>query len=155
MCIWLAKRLLDDCSENVLYIGGGTGGHQGHMPSLGKDLPFSVPPSNCLVWWPFWPYPVAGTHAVDGSAIPEHGEQRCKNTRAQYSSGIESKYKFAYKYGLRSHLRVPNFKRFSGGACPRTPLVRACLRTHHHQCPPNRKYLPPPMLYIPLWWVLC
>ena len=51
MCIWLAKRLLDDCSENELYIGGGTGrGHQGHVPSLGKGLPFNAPPSNCLVW---------------------------------------------------------------------------------------------------------
>ena len=50
----------------ALNIGGGTGGggHQGHVPPLGKDLPFSAPPSNCLVRWPFWPYPVAGTRAV-------------------------------------------------------------------------------------------
>ena len=78
----------------------------------------------------------------DGSAISEHGEQRSKNTRARYSSGIESKYKFEYKYGLRSDLRAPNF---SGGTCPHTPLVHACLHTHHHQCPPNHKYLLPPM----------
>ena len=31
-------------------IGGGTRGrHQGHMPPFGKDLPFSAPPSNCLL----------------------------------------------------------------------------------------------------------
>ena len=79
----------------------------------------------------------------DGSAVPEHGEQWSKNTRgARYSSGIESKYKFEYKYGLRSDLRAPNLKIFSGGACPQT--VRAYTRTiiggppivstFHHLC---------------------
>ena len=29
---------------------------------------------------------------------------------------------FWSKYGLRSDLRVPNFKNFPGGACPHTPL---------------------------------
>ena len=27
---------------------------------------------------------------------------------------------------------------------PPDPLVHACLRTHHHRCPSNRKYLPLP-----------
>ena len=27
------------------------------------------------------------------------------------------------KHGLRSDLRVPNFKNFPGGACPQTPLA--------------------------------
>ena len=52
---------------------------------------------------------------------------------AQYSSGIKSKYKFEYKYGLRSDLRAPNFNNFSWGSMP---IIGA---------PPNRKYLPPPM----------
>ena len=58
-------------------------------------------------------------HVQDSSAIPEHGERRSKNTWAQYSSGIKSKYKFEYKYRLRSNFRAPNF----GGACPQTPLI--------------------------------
>ena len=41
--------------------------------------------------------------------------------------------------------RAPNF---SWGACPQTPLPCACLRTHHHWCPPNLRHLPPP-LYLP------
>ena len=53
---------------------------------------------------------------------------------------------FGYKYGLRSDLRAPNLKKFSGGAWPQTPLACACVCTHHHRCPPNLKYLPPPLL---------
>ena len=30
---------------------------------------------------------------------------------------------FWLKHGLRTHLRVPNFKNFPGGACPQTPLA--------------------------------
>ena len=74
-------------------------------------------------------YAILAMNPKQVSAIPEHGERRSKNTRARYSGGIESKYKFEYKYGLRSNLRAPNFKNFSGGACPYTLLVRACLRT--------------------------
>ena len=62
-----------------------------------------------------------------------------KSLRAQYSNGIESKYKFEYKYGLRRDLRAPNFKKISGGASgmpPDPPIVCACLCTHHRQCPP-------------------
>ena len=81
----------------------------------------------------------------DGSAIPEHGERCSKNTRARYSSSIKSKYKFEYKYGLRSDLRAPNLKNLSGGACPQPPqTVRAYTRTiiggppivstFHHLC---------------------
>ena len=53
---------------------------------------------------------------------------------------------FGYKYGLRSDLGAPNFKIFSGGPCPQTPLGCACLCTHHHRFPPNLKYLLPPLL---------
>ena len=35
---------------------------------------------------------------------------------------------FCPKHGLRSDLRVPNFKNFPGGACPHTPL--ACSHLH-------------------------
>ena len=92
-------------------IGGGTGGGRGTCPPLVRI---------CLLVTTF---KLSGTVTFltilrrwntcsDGSAIPEHGERRSKNTRARYSSGIESKYKFG---------------------------------THHHRCPPSRKYLPPPM----------
>ena len=53
---------------------------------------------------------------------------------------------FGYKYGLRSDLRAPNLKHFSGGPCPQTPLAYACLRTHHHQSPPPP---PPPQSQVP------
>ena len=47
------------------YIGGGTGGgYQGHVPPLGKDLPFSAPPLQTVWYGDLWPYPVAGTRAV-------------------------------------------------------------------------------------------
>ena len=36
-------------------------------------------------------------------------------------------------------------KKISGGACPQTPLACVCLGTHHPRCPPNLKYLPPPL----------
>ena len=79
----------------------------------------------------------------DGSAIPEHGKWCSKKHWDRYSNAIESKYKFEYKYGLRSDLRAPNFY---GGACPQTLLVCACLHTHHYRCPPNLKYLPLPLI---------
>ena len=63
---------------------------------------------------------------------------------------IESKYKFEYKYGLKSDLRAPNFKKKFWGSMPPDP-PSACSRTHHHQCPPNRKYLPPPMSWTGQW----
>ena len=34
---------------------------------------------------------------------------------------------FLAQHGLRSDLRVPNFKKFSGGACPQTPLASSHL----------------------------
>ena len=43
------------------------------------------------------PYTPSLEHVHDGSAIPEHGKRHSKNTRVQYSNGIESKYKFEYK----------------------------------------------------------
>ena len=93
------------------------------MPPLGKDL---SPPFKLSGMVTFLTIPSHWNTCSDDSAIPEHGERRSKNTQAQYCSGIESKYKFEYKYGLRSDLRGPQ-----------TPLVHACLCTHHHQCPPN------------------
>ena len=35
------------------------------------------------------------------------------------------------KHGLRSDLRVPNFKNFPGGACPQTPLPCSHLRARN------------------------
>ena len=52
-----------------------------------------------------------------------------------------------WEYDHRTHLRAPHFRIF-GGACPQTPLVCAYLRTHHHQCSPNLKYILPPLLKI-------
>ena len=52
-CFMLQHFLV--CHSGVLgTIGGGTGGGggggaPGHVPPLGKNLPFSAPPSNCLV----------------------------------------------------------------------------------------------------------
>ena len=123
----------------------GGGGTRGICPPLVR-ICLLVPPFKLSGTVTFLTIPRRWNTCSDGSAIPEHGERRSKNTRARYSSGIESKYKFEYKYGLRSDLTAPNFKNFSGGACPQTPLVRPCLRTHHHRCPPNRKYFPPPMI---------
>ena len=81
----------------------------------------------------------------DGSAIPEHGKRHSKNTRARYSSGIKSKYKFQCKYGLRSNLRTPNFINFLGEHAPRPPSV--CVLMHaSSSVPPNHKYLPLPMM---------
>ena len=102
-----------------------------------------VPPFKLSSTVTFLTIPRRWNTCSDGSAIPEHGDQRSKKHSAWYCSGIKSKYKFEYKYGLRSDLKAPNFKTFSGGACPQTPLVHAYL--HHHRCHPNRKYLPPPM----------
>ena len=82
-------------------------------------LPFSV--AFQTVWCgdlfdPFQTTPHSWTKCSDGSAIPEHGKGCSKNTWAWYSSGIESKYKLEYKYGLRSDLRAPTF---SGQHAPR------------------------------------
>ena len=46
------------------------------------------------------------------------------------SSGLREA-SFWPKNGLRSNLIAFKFKKFSGGACPQTPLAVACLRTHH------------------------
>ena len=74
--------------------------------------------------------PVTNCHVAWWAALQKHS--------AQYSTGIKSKYEFEYKYGFMSNLRTSN--------CPQNPLGCACLHTHHHQCPPNFKYLP-----LPLW----
>ena len=53
------------------------GGHQGHVPPLGKVLPISVPGTVT-----FLTIPCHWNTCSDGSAIPEHGEQHSKNTWA-------------------------------------------------------------------------
>ena len=141
-CSMLTERAPFSCTcHRRRNRGGGT---RGTCPPLVR-ICFLVPPFKLSGTVTFLSIPRRWNTYSDGSAIPEHGERRSKNTRAQYSSGIESKYKFEYKYDLRSDLRAPNFKNFSGGPCPQTPLVRACLCMHHHRYPPNCKYLPPPM----------
>ena len=42
------------------------------------------------------------------------------------------------KHGLRSDLRVPNFKNFPGGVCPQTPLASS-----HHNGRASLKQLAP------------
>ena len=96
------------------------------------DLPFSVPPFKLSGTVTFLTIPRHWNMCSDGSVIPEHGKRRSKSIRARYSIGIESKYKFEYKYGLSSDLRAPNFNFFWGNM----PPDPACLRTHHHRCPP-------------------
>ena len=88
--------------------------------------------------------------------VVSHGEQHSKNTRAWYSSGIGSKYKkmkykFEYKYGLRSNLRAPNLKDFSARACLQTPLAWVCLNTHQPPPPLPQPQEPSISLY---WFVL-
>ena len=36
------------------------------------------------------------------------------------------------KHGLRSDLRVPNLKKFPGGACPQNPLACTRLKAYAH-----------------------
>ena len=85
--------------HNMRWNRGGGGWGSGHQGALGprappgKDLPFSVPPSNCLG------LPVTNCSVTWQAAL--------QNTRAQYSSDIESKYKFGHKYDLGSNLRAP------------------------------------------------
>ena len=58
------------------------GEHQGHVPPLGKDLPFSAPPFKLSGTVTFLTIPRRWNTCSDGSAIPEHGERRSKSTRA-------------------------------------------------------------------------
>ena len=53
-----------------------------------------------------------------------------KNTRARYSSGIESKHKFEYEHALRSDLRAPNYikKNFCGNMPLDPPSM--CMLMH-------------------------
>ena len=116
-CRTPVKKPLFHFSSELLMLGSNwlQCPHLTLIPST-CDYPMYVPVTNCCVTW----------RAVHQKTT----------TRARYSSSIESKYKFEYKYGLRSYLRAPNFKHFSGGACPQTPLTCTRLRMHHHQCPP-------------------
>ena len=84
----------------------------------------------------------------DGSAIPEHGERHSKNTWASILAALSPNINLSTNMALEVTSEHLILKKISGGACPHTPLVRACLCMHHHQCPPplNRKYLLPPML---------
>ena len=48
---------------------------------------------------------------------------------------------FCPKHDLRSDLRVPNSKKFPGGACPQTPLACSHLRARNGLT--SQKYLAP------------
>ena len=79
------------------------------------------------------PTPLLHRRGNQGGGAP--GEEHSKNTRARYSSAIESEYKFEYKCGLRSDLRAPIFEKiFWGNMLPDPPS--ACVLMHHHQYPP-------------------
>ena len=150
-------------------------GTRGHVPPhLVRICPL-VPPQT--VWYSdlfdlFQTTLCSWNMYIDSSVIPEHGEWHSKNTWARYSSGIESKYtfvplllcwsvsynnnnnnnnknKFEYKYGLRSNFRAPNLKIFMP---PDFPSVSVLMHAPSSRCPPNLKYLPPPLLKI--GWVL-
>ena len=121
------------------------------MLPLGKDLPFSAPPSpfklsgTVTFLIPFDPYPVAGTRAVMAQRSLNMACSAPKTLGpgilAASSPNINLSTNMASE-AISEHLIL---KEFSGEACPQTPLARACLRSQHHRCPPNRKYLPPPL----------
>ena len=50
------------------------------------------------------------------------------------------------KHGLRSDLRVPNFKYFPGGACPQIPL--ACSHLSARNGRTSLKYLAPALQFM-------
>ena len=88
------------------------------------------PPSNCLVRWPFWPYPVTGTCAVMAQWSLNMASSTPKTLGPSILAASTPNINFEYKYGFRSDLRAPNLKNFSGGACPQTPLcMHAYTRT--------------------------
>ena len=55
---------------------------------------------------------------------------RCSHTCKTLSSGL-GEASFWPKNGLRSNLIDSKFQKFSGGACPQTPLAGVCVSTHH------------------------
>ena len=57
------------------------GSTRGTCPPLGKNLPFSAPPFKLSGTVTFLTIPRRWNTCSDGSAIPEHGERRSKNTR--------------------------------------------------------------------------
>ena len=137
LCVPCQVHKTQNWTKPLHCIGGGTGGggHQGHVPPLSKDLLFSAPPSNCLVRWPFWPYPVTGTRAVMAqrslnmaSSVPKTlgpGILAASNPNINLSTSMASE-------AISEHLII---KIFLGEHAPRPPS--ACvLRTHHHRCPP-------------------
>ena len=121
-------RRLDLLLFLLSNIGSGTRGHQGHMPLLGKDLPFSAPPLHCLVRWPFWPYPIAGTRAV----------------MAQRSLNMASGAPKTLKPGILA-ASSPNINLSTNVASEAISEHLILKITHHHRCPPHWKYLPLPI----------
>ena len=52
---------------------------------------------------------------------------------ATETTGGEILVTFWPEHGLRSDLRVPNFKNFPGGACPQIPLAFSYSNSHNSQ----------------------
>jgi len=80
----------------------------------------------------------SGNTCSDGSATPErfcHKEAQDKFKVSDLSTHMASEV-------ISEHLIL---KKFGRGARPNLPSMRVYLRTHHHQCPPNLKYLRPPL----------
>ena len=100
---------------------------------------YSFPPPNAckkssvsLLLWTFDPWLQSTAMPTSDMWLPVTNcrvtlQAELQKHSAQCSSGIESKYKFEYKYGLRSDLRATNF---TGRACPQTPLV--CVWAYAH-----------------------
>ena len=129
--------------------GGGAPGARPPPPPL-VGICLLVTPLQ-TVWYGdlFAHTPVAGTHAVMAQRSLNMASGTSKTLRpgilAASSPNINLSTNMASEV-ISEHLI---FKFFSGGAGPKTPLVCACLHTHHHRCLPNHKYLPPPMLLDP------
>ena len=143
---YYAQNYASIICQGLLTTGNQPGGHQGYVTPLGKNLPFNASPSNCLLRWHFWPYPIAGTHAVmaQWSLNMASGAPKTlgPGILGASSPNINLSTKMASE-AISEHLI------FLGGACPQTPLVHACLHMYHHRCSPpplNHKYLPPPLL---------
>ena len=76
---------------------------------------------------PFKPHPVTGTCAVMAHQF--------LNTVSSVAKTLGPSIE--YNYGLRSDLRAPNFKNFSGGACPQTPPSMCMLMHTPSSVPPQ------------------
>ena len=76
------------------------------------------------------------THLIRPNTYTRLAETPCEDWRLSWQTAIlllpctlVRPVAFGYTYVLRSDLRAPNFKNWSGGAC-------RIMCTHHHWCPP-------------------